>query len=321
MPEIALPPFPQDVTAHALLVIDYELSATELGFWYLKNHGANPEADGMFEMRAATMKPSMEEKLAARKNATDEHGNLDTVEFINISKDDGLAYPKPVHRTYPSTTLRVRKSLEINNTVLSIFEKKLGLPPGVLLNLHALSDPSGSEARCIKNSPKYVDGGAETNKNAKSDNVTFGAHKDFGSLSISHNRLEGLQVPPLGSLDWQYVRIILDYAICNVGDTLTLPFGGILRSNLHRVAAHTRWSVVFFTRPGNEVHLHPLTNKSNAIKATVSRMFPEERAKYEPDATAIEWFARRIRNQRIKNRTGPETWRASRGMEHKPEII
>ena len=40
---------------------------------------------------------------AAGPNATDEYGSLDTVEFINVSKDDALAYPSVVHRTYPRT--------------------------------------------------------------------------------------------------------------------------------------------------------------------------------------------------------------------------
>ncbi len=61
-------------------------------------------------------------------------------------------------------------------------------------------------------------------------------------------------------------------------------------------------------------------------------------ATYSPNVTAQDWFARRIKNQRIKNRTvsilssyalgrkltvfqGPETWKASRGMEHKPEAV
>ena len=71
---------------------------------------------------------------AAGANATDEYGNLDTVEFINVSKDDALAYPEVVHRTYPSTvnermestiTPFVRKSLEVNNTILAILETNL----------------------------------------------------------------------------------------------------------------------------------------------------------------------------------------------------
>ncbi|KAL5495796.1 hypothetical protein ACEPAI_1260 [Sanghuangporus weigelae] len=360
MPGLALPPFPDDIPTHPLLVVDFELiknrdsqeidklwkAATELGFWYLKTHGAENEVDAMFEMGAETMDLPLEEKMkfeqgdggssfgykAAGANATDEYGNLDTVEFINVSKDDALAYPKVIHRTYPSTvnaridlTIKpfVKKSLEVNNTILAVFEKKLGLPGGTLLELHPLEEPSGSEARCIKNPPKHGD--TAENQTAKGK-AAIGAHTDFGSLSFLHNRLGGLQVLPPGTPGWQYVRPIPGHAICNVGDALTVFSGGILRSNLHRVipppgaqAAYPRWSLVFFTRPGNSIHLSALTDTSELINAAVSRLSPEARAKYEPNTTASEWFARRIRNQRIRNRTGPETWRASRGMEHKPE--
>ncbi|KAJ3540348.1 hypothetical protein NM688_g6239 [Phlebia brevispora] len=72
-----LPPFPEDVPTHPLLVIDYELlkggdadeisrlweAATKLGFWYLKNHGVDKEVDDMFEMGAETMRLPLDEKM------------------------------------------------------------------------------------------------------------------------------------------------------------------------------------------------------------------------------------------------------------------
>lgn len=79
---------------------------------------------------------------------------------------------------------------------------------------------------------------------------------------------------------------------------------GILRSNVHRVvtppkaqAAFDRWSIVFFSRPGNSVVLEPLAG---------SKMIKEAReaapGKYETGSTAADWFARRTKYQRIKNR-------------------
>ena len=263
---------------------------------------------------------------AAGANATDEYGNLDTVEFIKVSKDDALAYPEVVHRTYPSTvnermestiTPFVRKSLEVNNTILAILEKKLGLPEGALLDIHSDKFPSCSEARCIRNPPVRANnslldsnvpssggGGAEEGK------VALGAHTDFGSLSFLHNRLGGLQVLVPESESWQYVRPLPGHAICNVGDALTLFSGGVLRSNLHRVVpppgaqgAYERWSLVFFTRPGNAMNLSVLKEKSGVINEAFGKLEREIQVKYEPNVTASEWFARRIKNQRIKNRT------------------
>ncbi|THH11004.1 hypothetical protein EW145_g942 [Phellinidium pouzarii] len=297
----------------------------------------------MFEMGAETMGLPLAEKMefeqgddgqspgykAAGFTMTDEYGSLDTIEFLNVSKDDALAYPSVIHRTYPSTvnarmnsTIKpfVEKSLEINYTFLSIFEKKLALPPGALLGRHSIEDISGSEARCLR-SPLNRDPQAK-------DKVALGAHTDFGSLSFLHNRLGGLQVFPPGVETWQYVRPLPGHAVCNIGDALTLFSGGILRSNLHRVvpppsvqAAHERYSIVFFTRPGNDVLLRALADESELIKEALEKMVPEERKKFEPGATARKWFTRRNKNERTKNRTGPETWRASRGMEYKPEVI
>lgn len=120
---------------------------------------------------------------AAGANATDEYGTLDTVEFINIAKDDALAWPKPVRRTYPAPTQArmestivpfVRKSLAVNTTLLHVFNDRLGLPEGTLARKHAMEEFSGSEARCIR-SPPRPEGMSEERR-------AIGAHTDFGSL-------------------------------------------------------------------------------------------------------------------------------------------
>ena len=122
---------------------------------------------------------------AAGANATDETGALDTVEFINVAKDDALAWPQQVHRDYPRTvndhmepTIRpfVAKSLEVNSTLIDVFNDMLGLPKGTLAEKHKTSEPSGSEARCIKNPPRSGVAGEASLKTA------IGAHTDFGSL-------------------------------------------------------------------------------------------------------------------------------------------
>lgn len=350
MPNAAPPPFPDDVPTVPLLVIDYALlqagdeheidrlwrAATELGFWYLKNHGTNAEVDAMLEMSAHTMALPLEEKMKfeqgdggssfgykfAGANATDTSGALDSVEFINVSKDDALAFPAMVHRRYPPTVEErmdgavrpfVRKSMEVNQTLMDILNDRLGLPPGCLAELHTPEEHSGSEARCIKKTP------ASTPESP--DRAAIGAHTDFGSLSFLQNRLGGLQVLPPGTDEWKYVKPMPGHAICNLGDAMAIFSAGILRSNLHRVvpppkaqASFDRWSLVFFTRPGNSASLAPLAEESTLIANAAARA-PEGR--YATHATAGEWFQRRIQNQRVKNRRGPETWMASRGTEHR----
>ncbi|KAG8219208.1 hypothetical protein J3R82DRAFT_26 [Butyriboletus roseoflavus] len=349
MPGTVLPPFPADVHAHPLLVIDFDLlkagdpaeidrlweAATSIGFWYLKNHGAEQETSDMFDMGAETMALPLEEKMKfeqgdegrsfgykkAGANAVDASGQLDAVEFINVSKDDALAFPNVVHRTYPPPTTAaiptavapfVRKSLEVNNTVLRILNDKLGLPKGTLERLHSHEEPSGSESRVIRSPPMPG--------KAVADKATLGAHTDFGSLSFLHNRLGGLQVIPPGHTEWLYVKPLPGHAVCNIGDALSVFSGGILQSNIHRVVPppgiqgeHERWSLVFFTRPGNSKVLRALVEDSPLIADAVQKHPGRD---FETGSTAAEWFARRVKYQRINNRKGPETWAASRGTEH-----
>ena len=111
---------------------------------------------------------------------------------MNVSKDDALAWPTRVHRAYPSTvearmesTIRpfVQKSLAVNTTILDVLNDRLGLPKGALAARHPFEEPSGSEARTIKNPPR-PNGMSEAQ-------AAIGAHTDFGSLvgfSSSHTR-------------------------------------------------------------------------------------------------------------------------------------
>ena len=100
--------------------------------------------------------------------------------------------------------------------------------------------------------------------------------------------------------------------------------GGILRSNLHRVlydffvastfalysfctffrpppgpqAGIERYSLVYFTRPGNSVILRALVDESPLISEAVSR---DTENNYETGSTALEWLSRRMKSRKIKN--------------------
>ncbi|KAH9054151.1 Clavaminate synthase-like protein [Lactarius vividus] len=342
------PPFPDDVPTVPLLVIDYALlqvgdeheigrlwqAATDMGFWYLKNHGTDAEVNAMLEMGIHTMALPLEEKMKfeqgdggnsfgykfAGSNATDASGAPDSVEFINVSQDDALMFPTVVHHKYPRTVEErmdsavrpfVRKSMEVNQTLIGVLNDRLGLPPGYLVELHGPEESSGSEARCIKKTP------ASTPE--PPDKAAIGAHTDFGSLSFLHNWLGGLQVLPPDTDEWKYVKPIPGHAICNLGDAMAILSAGVLRSNLHRVvpppkaqASFDRWSLAFFTRPMDSVPLAPLVKESALIAEAAARA-PE--GQYATGSTAGEWSRRRVRNRRVTNQRGTETWMASRGTE------
>ncbi|KAJ7641683.1 hypothetical protein FB45DRAFT_1022421 [Roridomyces roridus] len=189
--------FPAEIPTHPLLGIDYLLvegneaeidklwgAATQLGFWHLKNHGARADdfAEGMFQMARETMlslRARRRGKLlrVRRYKATGAiavcTGRSDTVELINIAKDDALAWPQQARHAYPSTVYAHMEE--------TIFSDRLGLPPDALEKRHLVDEYSGSQTRVIKNPPSPQE----------PPKVAIGAHTDFGSLSLLHSRLGG----------------------------------------------------------------------------------------------------------------------------------
>ncbi|PIL36349.1 hypothetical protein GSI_00037 [Ganoderma sinense ZZ0214-1] len=336
----SFPTFPEDVPTHPLVVVDYQLlrigdkdeteklwkAATELGFWYLKNHGVDDEVAEMFDMGRETIALPLEEKLkfeqgdqgvsfgykGAGVQYMDERGTRDVTEFVNVAKDDALAWPAIARRTYPATvnarmasTIRpfVDKSLAINHFLIDVLNDKLGLPRGVLAGFHRPEAHSGCTARVIRAPPHVGD----------EEKLFLTAHTDFGSLVL-----------PPGSDRWYYVKPLPGHAICNIGDALNIFSGGILRSNIHRVvpppkeqAQHERWSLVFFTRPNDSAPLHHLGAQSPAIAAAVAGASAPP-GKYAPGVTAEEWLMRRVRAQRVSQYKGAESWRDRRGTEDTP---
>ena len=111
----------------------------------------------------------------------DERGTRDVTEFLNISKDDALAWPNPVHRTYPATVNArmesvvqpfVRKALTINHFLIDVLNDKLGLPKDTLAAFHQVHEHSGCIARVIR-APPYV---------GVDEKLFLTAHTDYGSL-------------------------------------------------------------------------------------------------------------------------------------------
>lgn len=146
--------------------------------------------------------------------------------------------------------------------ILSHLNTHLKLAPNTLYSLHRLTEPSGDQIRIIKAPPQ-----------PPSDlRTALGKHTDFGSVTILFNRLGGLQILPPPALvpegrgpEWTYVRPLPGHCIVNLGDAMTKFTNGLLRSNIHRVvsppgeqAKETRWSVVYFSRPEDEVVLRRL---------------------------------------------------------------
>lgn len=177
--------------------------------------------------------------------------------------------------------------------VLNLLNTHLQLPAGTLANLHRVDHKSGDQVRMIKSPPQPID----------DRQIALGEHTDFGSVTVLFNRLGGLQVlPPGKDAEWCYVRPLPGHAIINLGDAMAMFTNGLLRSNIHRVvsppgeqADHTRYSLVYFSRPENEVLMQRLEG---------SDKIPELGEEASKDAakrgkiTAKDWIIKRALGHR-----------------------
>lgn len=180
-------------------------------------------------------------------------------------------------------------SHEIVTLILNILNDKLALPKGTLSNLHRRQAISGDQVRFIKAPPQPAD----------DRRTALGQHTDFGSVTVLFNRLGGLQVlPPGADADWVYVRPLPGHAIINLGDAMVKFTNGLLRSNIHRVAAPpgvqgdwTRYSLVYFARPEDNVMLRRLDG-SDVIP-------PLGEDQVEEEINSKDWIIRRALGRRV----------------------
>ena len=63
-----------------------------------------------------------------------------------------------------------------------------------------------------------------------------------------------------------------------------------------------RWSLVFFSRPGDSVFLRPLVDESSVVAQAVQKNLAMGVPLMEPGVTAREWTRRRVKNRRVANR-------------------
>lgn len=196
----------------------------------------------------------------------------------------------------------VKHSHALLTNLLAHLTSALQLPPNTLEPYHDIKLKSGDHIRIVHSPPPSSSSLASYQNHP--DTATLGAHTDFGSLTLLFNRLGGLQVllPPSiaaenatkdtgegkGMGSWAYVRPLPGHAIVNLGDALVKFSGGILRSNIHRVAVPpgkqrecARLSLVYFMRPGDNV----------ILKRLEGGIIPKaEDGEEEEEVTAKKWI-------------------------------
>ncbi|KAK4502888.1 hypothetical protein PRZ48_006314 [Zasmidium cellare] len=245
----------------------------------------------------------------------DRKGLTDRNEFWNVSKDDilGIKHPLPnpeILRREESRAMIRRYMLgshALVRLILGVLNRRLGLPDGTLQSLHSLTQTSGDQLRWVRSPPQ-----------PPSDRRSaLGEHTDYGSVTILFNRLGGLQVLPPGSdPTWSYVQPLRGHCIVNLGDAMVKFTAGILRSNIHRVveppgeqSGCTRVSLVYFSRPGDEVLLRVLKGSGVIEGARLREGIVEE-----GEVTAKEWILKRAFG-RAKGTEGDRLEKEDSGVE------
>lgn len=246
----------------------------------------------------------------------DAKGTRDRNEFYNISKDDvlGLAERLPTPECLDGEAQRALFQRYIHHChgicerIIELLSERLPLKAqvrenGSLQALHGLQRRSGDQIRFVRAPPQEP----------TTRGVALGEHTDFGSVTVLFNRLGGLQVrlpehmqpvPPsdasggasevekrLCEGGWCYVRPLAGHAIVNLGDALVKFSNAWVRSNVHRVVAPpgrqaevTRFSLVYFCRPEDDIALKGLVEGEEGVEEEV--------------VTAKEWILRRALGRR-----------------------
>jgi isopenicillin N synthase-like dioxygenase len=166
--------------------------------------------------------------------------------------------------------------------------------------MHRLARPSGDQVRFVRSpAPADIDAArlAEAEQTRKDPRAALGAHTDYGSVTLLHNRLGGLQILPAGHAfsgrgdekGWEYVRPLPGHCVVNLGDAMVKFSAGKLISGLHRVvrppgeqATLERMSLVYFSRPEDDMVLRSLVGGDEDEEAL----------------TAKEWILRRALGNR-----------------------
>jgi isopenicillin N synthase-like dioxygenase len=108
--------------------------------------------------------------------------------------------------------------------------------------------------------------------------VRAGAHSDYGSVTLLFQRpsQSGLEIrtpedtwAPVAVIPEGYHSTTFPPVLVNIGDLLSYWSNGILKSTVHRVifpkearrGGEDRYSIAYFSHPGNEVELTPVPSK------------------------------------------------------------
>lgn len=226
-----------------------------------------------------------------------EDGSPDNVEFYNTSQDDMIgnvppfSHPPPISQNRPQIKDFYTHAHTILMHLMSHIETHLGLKAGTMASLNPLDQLSGTSLRFLK---------APALPPHSAPRAGFYGHTDLGSMTMLFNIVGGLQVlvPPDAEAiesNYRYVKPQPGCAIINLGDAMVPWSGGLLRSNMHRIAmapgeqkSVDRYSVAYLMRPAANVSMRRLAKVETETGVT-TREEPGEK-----DICAKDWEKMRV---------------------------
>ncbi|MCJ1283109.1 hypothetical protein MMC26_002436 [Xylographa opegraphella] len=196
-------------------------------------------------------------------------GSPDAIDFYALGQDDLFAKPtlktcpQPIVSNYELFYDFFNQSHQTVCHILSHLDQHLDLSLGTLASFISQDKPSGTIIRMLRCLPQRL-GTHRTN---------LTGHTDMGCVTLLFNIVGGLQILPSGSdnaeENWRYVQPRPGCVLVNLGDAMVQWSGGILRSNLHRVATPPgrqaeceRFSLAYLTRPESSASMQRLESGS-----------------------------------------------------------
>ncbi len=278
-----------DADAHAQVIKDIRLAATDVGFLYISGHGiSQTKIDALHDAAKAFFARPLEDKMSVYIGKSQYHrgyvpegeerfagGTADAKEAFDLSQEVPADHPRILAgdkfvgpNQWPSPDLGFREAVEgyfndafsLGRRLLQGFCEALGLPPD---HLDPLVTTPPSQLRMIH---YPFNAGAE-------DRPGIGAHTDYELFTLLLSRTPGLEVMNADG-DWIDAPPVPGAIIVNVGDMLEVLTNGLFVATSHRVrkVKEERYSFPLFFSCDYSVEIAPLPQF----------VTPETPAKFEP---------------------------------------
>ena len=279
IPIIDMPDLTSDASLNSSEFVSFSTSlisaATEVGFFYLRNHGISEELrqQAMAASRRFFALPEdVKQKIAVN---SDQRGWMaeggavlqgsETYDAKEIffwgweSEDMDTSLPLVAPNQWPEGEASFLKA-----ELMAYYHAVLGLSKVVLAGLAAGLDKPADFFTPFYLNPlgrgQLVYYPPSTSADRAARRFGAAAHADFGVLTILfQDNLGGLQVRNRSG-DWIEAPPVDNSFVCNIGDMLSYWTGGRLASTIHRVINRTdqaRFSIPIFCDPSSDTVIDP----------------------------------------------------------------